>query len=260
VAGLLGLLQARVAPNPGAVRRWLSEQRDLAPRYLAEFMALSLGIQLFFFALGAISGLVAVGSIRAGALLLGPLGVLYQGVANIAVPESVRLLSRSARDLLKASVVLGAALALATLAWGATVALIPHFIGSAILRASWGPGRRVLVPLTIGTAGAALVLGGQIGLRALAAARRSLRSRLLSSFAVLVCGIVGALVGGVVGAAWGQVVGVAVGVTIWWHQLLEGVREHTRTTSSPPEDVAPATATDITPLPGAVEAVEPAAR
>src|SRR5204863_9800050 len=84
---------------------------------------------------------------------------------------------------------------------------------------------QVLTPATVAVAGTAVSTGFPVGLRALAAARYSLRSRLAQSATSLVGAIVGAATGGAVRAAWGTAVGIWIGVLVWWTYWRRGLRE-----------------------------------
>ncbi|PSJ25731.1 hypothetical protein B7P34_26705, partial [Streptosporangium nondiastaticum] len=64
------------------------------------------------------------------------------------------------------------------------------------------------------------------GLRALAAARRSLRSQLFASACYAGGGLGGAALAGTVGSAWGVAAATACGSAVWWLQLRSALREH----------------------------------
>jgi hypothetical protein len=81
-----------------------------------------------------------------------------------------------------------------------------------------------------------LTVGALVGLRALGAARRSLRARLLGSALILSGVFIGAAVAGAPGAAWGYVTGSTIAVVGWWRQLAEGVREQQAASPEPAAD------------------------
>jgi hypothetical protein len=66
-------------------------------------------------------------------------------------------------------------------------------------------------------------------LRALAAARRSLRLRLPTAVATLCGGASGAAVAGAPGAAAGFAIGMALACPFWWFQFRAALREHVST-------------------------------
>jgi len=226
VAGVVGLLQARLIPRPDLSLSWLREQRDLAPRFLGEFMALSGTIQLNFFGIGAIAGLEAVGAIRAAQILLGPPYVFSIGVRLAALPEAVRALKHSARRVGRVCVLISAGLATVTLAWGAVMLFLPTRAGVALLGETWEPAHRVLVPVTLAYAAGGVILGASTALRALAAARHSLRARLLVSVLQLSGGVGGAVLGGVTASAWGLAAGGAAGGFVFWWRWTKAIKEY----------------------------------
>ncbi|MEU3505878.1 hypothetical protein ABZ726_36095, partial [Streptomyces hundungensis] len=71
-----------------------------------------------------------------------------------------------------------------------------------------------------------LVRGAAAGLRALAAARRSLRCQLFASTCYVIGGLGGAAVAGTVGSAWGVAAATACGSVVWWLHLHRALREH----------------------------------
>jgi len=226
VASVIGGLQARARPLPRLATTWWHEQRDIAGRYAGEVATDALAVQLSIYAIAAIAGLAAVGALRASDLLLGPLNILLQGLYLVAIAEGVRFLQVSARRLRDACLFLSAGLAGATIVWGSGMLALPESVGTSLLGASWGPGRSVLFPGMLALAGLSTIIGAWVGLRSLAAARRSFRARVLSSTTTLGCAVVGATLGGTSGAAWGFVVGNWIGVAIWWWQFAAALRDH----------------------------------
>jgi len=228
LAGLFGVLQASAVPLPRRTSRWLHEQKDLIPRYLGEYAATSVVGAFTAFGLGTIAGLVQVGALRAGQLLLGPMNVLYMGVSMVAVPEGVRSLLVSGQRLLVVCRRLSISLAMGALGLGTVLWALPDRLGFALLRENWAGAHRVVFPLAVGMAAFGVVLGAGVGLRALAAARLSLRARLQVAPLSLVGGLGGAALGGAVGAAWGMALAFIAGGVVWWHHFLRGMREHER--------------------------------
>jgi O-antigen/teichoic acid export membrane protein len=226
VAGLFGILQARVFPRPFDSAKWLQRQWDLAPRFLGEFMALSGTTQVSFYFIGAIASLEAVGALRAAQILLGPVYAFSIGVRMVATPEVVRLFKRSAGRLREASAVLSAGLGAATLLWGGALLILPSGTGVALLGSSWEPARRVLIPMTLLMASGGVIGGATAGLRALADAKRSLRARLFTSVVRVAGGVAGAVFGGAITAAWGLAISGCAGAFVYWVHLVRGLREH----------------------------------
>jgi hypothetical protein len=77
-------------------------------------------------------------------------------------------------------------------------------------------------------AAAGAITGASIGLRALVAARRSLRARLLVSLLQLVGATGGAAAGGARGAAWGLAIAGFLGAAVFWRQFNKAFDERLR--------------------------------
>ncbi|MFC5996711.1 hypothetical protein ACFQE5_21110 [Pseudonocardia hispaniensis] len=233
VAAGFGCLQLRLLPSVGAVRGWLREQRDLGLRYMIENVSSSGAAQLRMYGLGAIAGLAAVGTVRGAELLLGPFLTVLMGLSQVAVPEAARVLQRSPHRLSAFCLLLGGAQAVAALLWGlGLLLLLPDEIGEHLLHALWLPASALILPATLAVMNASFFTGAAAGLRALGAARRSLRAQLLASAGYVIGGLAGAAVAGALGSAWGVALGTAFGATVWWFQLRAGIAERTATTVS----------------------------
>ncbi len=226
IAGLVGFAQSRVVPDLTKLLRWWREQRDLSSRFFGEYAALQAAGHLGILGVGAVAGLPAVGAIRAALVILGPLNIVFFGVGMIAVPEGARLLSASGpRKLRTASILISVSLGVLALLWGGAAALIPASVGTALLGANWAPAHAVLIPMTIMLTTAAASSGPMTGLRALGAARRSLRASVIHSTVALVASISGAALWGALGGAWGGAVAGCIGIIVWWTHFKRALRE-----------------------------------
>jgi hypothetical protein len=219
VAAAVGALQAQTLPAPGRVRSWWREQQDLAPRFLIMFVARNGATQLSTYAVAALVGLAAAGRLRAAQVLLGPLTVLFLGVRLIGVPEGVRLLHRSHRQLHRGMFIVSVVLAVSALMWGGALLLIPSRIGVQILGRSWGPARGIVLPVAIAMAGSGYQTGAVVGMRALAAARRGMRTQLVEGTMTFLGVSVGAVLGGAIGAAYGLALAYLLEAGLWWWQF-----------------------------------------
>lgn len=222
---LFGILQARVVPRPTRVRAWLREHRVIAPRYLAEFMTQSGAVQLAAWAIGIVAGLATLGIIRAAQLLLGATHIATYGVQIASVPEAARVARVNPGHLVRLCATVGAGLAALAIALGLLLLALPPAVGFQLLGELWLPVRTILVPQTITTAAAGLMAGATVGLRGLAAARRSLRARLVTSSLIFVLSVGGAAVGGALGASWGSATALTIGALVWWWQLRRAIGE-----------------------------------
>ena len=117
-AALFGIWQARLWPDARHVRTWLRDHRDLIGPFLGEFVALRGASQAVTYAVAAIGGLSAAGAMRGAVILLNPLNVFFLGFRNVAVPEGVRLLERSAAALRSRTAIISFSLAFLAAAWG----------------------------------------------------------------------------------------------------------------------------------------------
>ncbi|WP_093873606.1 hypothetical protein [Streptomyces sp. TLI_105] len=228
VAAAYGLLQSGVRPRTTEARGWLREQRDLGYRYLVENGSLSGAGQLRSYGLGVIVGVGAVGAVRGAELLLGPFLALLMGLSLVTVAEAARVLRRAPHRLGGFCLLLGGGQAVAALLWGAALLLVPDRLGELVLGGVWPSASELIVPATLGVAGAGLGTGAAAGLRALGAARRSLRAQLFASACYVAGGLGGAVVAGTVGSAWGVAAATAAGSAVWWLQLRSALRERHR--------------------------------
>ncbi|MBN6040459.1 hypothetical protein [Amycolatopsis sp. 195334CR] len=225
VAAAYGCLQAGVRPDPRGALDWLKRHRDLGTRYLIENVSNSGSAQLRMYGLGAIAGLASVGAVRGAELLLGPFLALLMGLSLVTVAESARVLQRAPHRLRHFCAVLGAGQSAAALLWGLALLLIPDGAGRFVLGDVWAPASSLIVPVTIGIAAAGFTTGAAAGLRALGAAKRSLRAQLIASAAYVGFGLIGAFLAGAPGSAWGVALAVTSGSAVWWHQLHTALKE-----------------------------------
>lgn len=238
VAAGYGLLQSRVMPHFSGVRDWLRTHRDLGSRYMVENVSNSGASQLRMYGLGAIAGLADVGAIRGAELLLGPFLALLMGVNLFAVPEAARVLRRAPERLARFCLAIGGAQAAAAAAWGlALLFLVPDSFGRLLLAEVWDPATHLILPVSLSVTAAGIVAGATAGLRALGAARRSLRVQLVASAGYLGFGLAGAALGGAVGMSWGSTTAMWLGAGLWWLQLRAALRDHTPETEPEPEFV-----------------------
>ena len=178
VAAGYGVVQTRVLPRVRGIRSWLARHRDLGLRYMVENICISSSEQLRMYALGAIAGLASVGAVRGAQLLLAPFFAVLMGISLVSVPEAARVLQRSSRQLPRFCLLLGGSEAIAVSLWGLTLLfLLPAEVGQALLGSVWQSASALIVPTTLAVMGGGLMDGPSAGLRALGAARRSLRAK-----------------------------------------------------------------------------------
>ncbi len=228
VAAVYGCFQSGIRPRPGKARGWLRDQRDLGYRYLAENVGVSGAAQLRAYGLGAIVGVSAVGVVRGAELLLGPFMAVLMGLSLVTVAEAARVLRQAPNRLAAFCFRLSVGLSAAALLWGGALLLVPDRIGRRVLGDVWPAASELIVPATLGVAGVSLGIGAAAGLRALAAARRSLRCQMFASLCYVGGGLGGAALGGTVGSAWGVAAATVTSSAVWWLQLRTALSEHHR--------------------------------
>jgi hypothetical protein len=117
-------------------------------------------------------------------------------------------------------------IAVAAIAWDLVLFAAPGRVGTALLSSAWDPARSVLLPVTIAMAASGVMGAAVIGMRALAAARLSLRSKLIATPLIVAAGVTAAALWGAGGAAWGMAVGYPIGACVCWlhfrRALLQG--------------------------------------
>ncbi|KIZ15919.1 membrane protein [Streptomyces natalensis] len=226
VAAAYGCFQSGIRPRLTGAREWLREHRDLGHRYLVENVSLSGASQLRAYGLGAIIGVGAVGAVRGAELLLGPFLAVLMGLSLVTVPEAARVLRRAPHRLGTFCLLLGGGQAVGALLWGGALLLVPDRLGEFVLGGVWHSSSQLIVPVALGVAGAGLGTGAAAGLRALGAARRSLRSQLFASACYVGGGLGGAAVAGTVGSAWGVATATVSGSAVWWLHLRSALHEH----------------------------------
>jgi O-antigen/teichoic acid export membrane protein len=226
-AAAIGPLQAWVVPGMSRATGWLSRQRDLGPRYLAEGTTNSGAVQLRTYSLGLILGLAALGYLQAASTLMGPLQILIYGMGLVALPEAARILRRSPRHMPLFCGLLSAGLVLLGFVWGVVLLVaLPRGLGEALLKSLWRPAYPLVWPTTLYFMGWCASVGAGTWLHALAAARRSLRAAVVNSVALLVFSLVGAFVAGTRGSIYGAAVGTWLGALFCWWQVRGALREY----------------------------------
>ena len=207
------------------IRSWMRMHWDLAPRFVAEYLATNGSQQIVLFGVAAIAGLVAVADIRSAQIVLGPLNVLFAGTQLVAVPAASRILTESNESAFRVFLIrLGVSLALAATLWGAISYFLIVILGFDLLGRNTDGASSVIVPLSIVMIAAGIIIGAMSGLRALEDARRSLLARLLAS-PLIICGaLIGAAVNGGLGAAWGLASAMLLTTLVWSKQCIESLR------------------------------------
>jgi hypothetical protein len=216
VAAGAGFIQFGCGMAPQRAGSWVKLHRDLTLRYAADVLTLLGVAQLGLYGLGLLSGLAAVGSIRAAQVLLGPLTFITLGGSIIIIPEGVRLRARAPDRLKLVLASYSATMVVLSVAWVTLVGLLGGQLGRRVVGQNWNGVRSVLVPVGAIFVLSSLADGGLLGLRVLADARRALWARLIVAPFTLTASLVGAATGGGRGFAIGTAAGTGVGAIVWW--------------------------------------------
>lgn len=226
LAAVVGAFQAGVVPRPLRTWQWLSAQRDLGFRYMAEGTTNSASSQLRTYGIGLLLGLAAVGYVQAATTLMAPVVVLVNGTGLIFLPEATRLWRNAADRLLRFCVLIGVGYTVLAVSWAAMLMLtLPIGLGEALLATIWQPTYPLLLPTALGVMGFCVAAGAGTGLKGTGSASRSLRAAVLTSVVYVVSSLTGAFAGGTDGAVWGTTAAMWCGAVVYWWQFVGGLRE-----------------------------------
>lgn len=225
LAAVVGAVLLRVVPRLTAWLAWLREIRDLVRYLLAEYI-LGLGAsQVSVLLVGVIAAPQAVGAIRAGQTLLGPLNILGGACFNFTVPEIARRTHLSARQRLLAGHLVSGLMGSATIVYVVALLLIPDWMGERIFSDSWAGAAAVLLPLGVSALFSSLANGLAGVLYGLGRADRTFRINLIKAPVIVVAVLGGTWLGGAVGAAWGMAVAEAFVLPFWYREFRLAARQ-----------------------------------
>jgi len=219
LAGIYGILQFRAWPAPVAAARWLTETRALWPRYLCEGLAINGSQQVYMFGLAGLTGLASVGAFKLVLVVLGPVNVLVQGIGAVAVPEASRAWAKGRKQLNLTAVAFSLVVSVGALCWGTVVSAVPEVWLEATVGAGWTAAAVLLMPVMLSQVFNGANTGPVAALRAMGQAKRSMWTRIVASFLVLVLVLLGALAGGIRAAAWGLAAAALMNLGMWLHQF-----------------------------------------
>lgn len=203
-AAALGMAQARVVPRLTALRRWMRDYGRLARPYAVEVAVIATAAYAGTLAVSVVAGVSAVGALRAGNTLLGPVGLICAAGRTIAISECRRVVVRSPNRLVPTMLVIGGSLAAVAACWGLVMLSLPPSLGVRLVGRSWSTARDVLPPLIAVQfiSAIAMTMGG--AMRALEAIREQFTLRILGGAL--------AFLGPTLGAAWSGAFGAAAGL------------------------------------------------
>lgn len=202
---------------------WLRQERATSSRFFGEFLSVQLGQQATMGAVGSISGMAALGAVRASQILYGPLNTVHRGIYMAVVPDGARTRDdppRLRRLATRATLLIVAA----AVGWMAIALAIPDSIGVQLFGDTWAEGQDLIVPMGLAMIAGSAATGGFAGVRSLGDARASLRARLTSLPGEFVLPLLGTWWGGAVGFALGFAAARVVTAIVWWRAFLAHCR------------------------------------
>lgn len=237
VGASVGPLQARVMPRISGTRQWLSRHRDLGFRYLVEGVSSAGAGQFRSYFIALMLGLAPLGYVQAASTLTGPITILYLGIVLVTIPEAARVLRRKPRLLPLFCVLVSGGLAAGALGWGVFLLVaVPRGLGALLIGHIWHNTYGLVLPQTAFLIGQGAAGGAGVGLHALGAARRSLRTVVIGAVLSAGLSIAGAATGGAAGAIEGTAAAAWLLALVAWWQLRAALRESgTTATTAVPE-------------------------
>jgi hypothetical protein len=227
LGGLVGAVLGGRLPGRPHPWQWLVHHRETSWRFFTEFVTARASSQLVLAALGAISGLAALGAANASFVYYGVLNTLHTGIYLAVVPEGARKRDQPAR-LRRLLALVSGALVVVAVAWMLVGLVLPDSIGRQLFGDTWDDASELMVPMGLAMILGGVSSGGLLGLRSLGDARRSLRARFQSTAWQVVCPLTGAFAGAAGGFAFGFVLARAVAAAIWWKAFGQALRDAAR--------------------------------
>lgn len=207
LAGALGIAQSRVWPGVKHAYYFVRRTRRYSLPVLGEALITSGTQQLTNYGIGLMAGFGALGTVRAGQSVLGPIRMLTQGFRLVGLPAAARREARNAGGSLRIAwtgcLILGAVPVVVSTG----LLLLPEAVGELLLKDTWNDVRELVVPLGLAMGGLGVMKGANIGLRSVAATGAEFRVGVTSGVAHLVLATMGAILGGAAGAAGGLALG-----------------------------------------------------
>lgn len=223
---VLASFQARVVPSLASARSWLIAHRDLGPRYVLENAGGNAGSTVQSYGVSSLLGVTAVGNISAANVLMGPFRIVSLGASMITIPEAVKLLRHSPRQLPRFCVAVSAGLAALALTWALVLVVgLPLGLGQAMMGSIWRSAYPLLIPTALATLFGCAGTGAGIGLHAMGAARRSVRSTLIGAVISLTLALTGAAVWGTYGTVLLAALGTLITGAISWRFFVKAMQE-----------------------------------
>ncbi|MGW5321824.1 hypothetical protein [Rhodococcus pyridinivorans] len=214
-------------------RRFLREHRRSGSHLAVESFATSGGNSVAFFLLGAVGQNAVVGGMRATQVLLGPLGVVSQGLLVSLTPGVLRIPANERCRIRNHALLISGLVGAFSAAYLILALFIPHWAGKALFGDSWSLGRELLIPLGLSQILTGVALGAVVGFRAFGVTRDTMLLRLILFPLTPTLTLGGLLMSGALGAALGLLLASVISVFAIWALFLV----HSFRTDSAKEEV-----------------------
>jgi hypothetical protein len=211
-------IDLRPSLSPGS---WIRKHADLCVPFSIDFLLITGVTYVVVFGLAAFRGVENTASFRGAQVLMGPIFVLWAGIANQAAPLFARRAAGSVSGLVRLSIKLSVGLAVPAVCWLALLLLVPDRFGRGVLGATWISARVLLPSVGLTYVMTVAAAGPFLALRAQGDASIALRVRGFVAPLILGFGLVGAFSGGAVGAALGLLIANTIGLPMWWRAFLK---------------------------------------
>lgn len=233
---VIGIKQAGHLPALLKSASWLREHHHLATRYAAESLVIRGSVQLGLVAIAAIGGLASAGAVRGAQVVFSPLNLAFLGALFVAVPEGVRALRSSPAAFELLVRMISIVCAAAAITWGIVVVAVPQAIWGELLGSTSDAARPLLWLLGVQILATAITIGPQVGLKAMAAAGRTLACQCVNAALLLAGCCLGTWASGAQGAAAAIATATALSAVVWWRLLATATHQ----SSQAAEGLAPA--------------------
>jgi O-antigen/teichoic acid export membrane protein len=202
--------------------RWLRQNGDMGVRFLGEFGTGQAVGQSVLLGVGAIAGLGVLGAVRAAQTFFGPINTIHAGIFLALVPEGAQARDDPVR-LRRLMIAASGLLASVAVVWTAVGLALPDSVGAQLFGASWADASELVGVMGLAMISGSVATGGLTGLRALGAARASLRARLETAPPQLVLPLGGTAVGAGEGYVVGYGLAHAASAAIYWTEFLRAL-------------------------------------
>ena len=180
--------------------------------------------QVAFNLIGVVAGLPAVGSLRAGGTLLGPVSIVLSSARTLTIPYLTRGIAQGRQTAAARTLASTVIIAVGSLPLLALIAFLPSAAGDLLLGDNWSHAQAVLPFLAMEMAFNALVTVPFAGFRALLAGRSTVIIRSALAVMRVSAVVVAAMLGGAAAAAVALGVAAGVGALVWWVAYLTQLR------------------------------------